>query len=51
MTHGLGECIQGFGWEVGKKLQKSRLEDNIKLDLRVTGQRGMDSIHLARDRD
>jgi hypothetical protein len=28
-----------------------RQEDNIKMDLEKTGQGGMDSIHLAQDRD
>jgi hypothetical protein len=56
MRHGWGEeeCIQGFGWEAGKKeplgRPRRRLEDNNKLDLREIGHDDMDSIHLANDR-
>jgi hypothetical protein len=49
------KCIQNcVGKPKGKKPLKTprhRWEDNIKLDLRETGVKGVDQIHLAQDRD
>jgi hypothetical protein len=48
------ECIQGFTPEPeGNRLLETprrRWENNIKMDVRVTGWDGMDYFHLVQDR-
>jgi hypothetical protein len=55
-THGQEEyCIQDFGGNPEGKRQLGRptrrWEDNIKMNLREIGWGGVDSIHLAQDKD
>jgi hypothetical protein len=50
-----GECTQDFWWESQKKKtigrHRRRRKDNIKIYLREQGWGGMDSIHLAQDKE
>jgi hypothetical protein len=55
VTHGREEeCIKSFGGKVKKEQlgrSRRRWKDNVKMDLREKGRRGMDWINMAEDRN
>jgi hypothetical protein len=48
---GKGEMVQNSGEKRPLGRTRSRLEDNIRMDLRETGWESVNCIHLAEDRD